>query len=530
MYGGVLCSMFIATSLSYYKRPEIQAALLRHAEDKEIGVMFGLEKFGKRPDALRYEQDVMELAKKKVSSFHCSEELWTNPLAIRTGMARPELDELRKGWDLILDIDCKDWEFAKITTHLFIRALQDHGIHTIGLKFSGNKGFHIIVPFETFPQTVPFEGEIRDVKDLFPEGPRRIALYLLSFITTHYVQITNEEVIFTNEHKIAISKLERLAENSGQSLFPTVSYDSTEVVYSCNHCGHKVYKKEGPEFIHCEQCNSPVEKSFGRSKSNTEKEQIFNWYAVIELDTVLISSRHLYRMPYALHEKSGLASVPIAIENLFTFEKEKAKPELVDGLLDFVDRSNTKVGEALQLLRESFDNTFVPQKEQRITKKLELPKEAIEEKFFPPVIQKILAGLEDGKKRALFILVNFLGSCGWSYEQIEQRVYEWNQSNPEPLREQYLKGQLVAYKKRKEPLLPPSPANRDYYVFITETERQKYGLANPVLVAKRNKERAIKEEKAKAKKAKKAKKITKTTKKSEKIKNKENNKEKAKKN
>jgi DNA-directed RNA polymerase subunit RPC12/RpoP len=495
--------MFVATSLNYYKRKDVQEALLRHAEHKEIGVMFGLQKFGKRPDALHYEQDVLALAKKKVSSFHCSEELWMNPLAIRTGMARDELDDLRIGWDLILDIDCKDWSFAKITTALLVKALQDHGIKTIGVKFSGNKGFHIIVPYETFPQNIPYadeKGEVkeREVKDLFPEGPRRIALYLLSYITNNYVDQDSKEVVFAKQYKVSLSRLEEIAQANGQSLFPTVNYKQVRMEYHCDSCGHtQQAKEEDAEYTTCSSCNFPVEKRFIREQEKLHTESIFNWLSVVELDTVLISSRHLYRMAYSLHEKSELASVPVALDKIVSFSKQDAKPDVVDTSLSFVDRSKAIQGEANQLFITAFDQTFVPPRKKREIKKLELPTEAVEEKYFPPVIQQILAGIDDGKKRALFILINFLGSCGWGYEQVEQRVYEWNENNPEPLREQYLKGQLSSYKKRQEPLLPPSPTNRDYYVFITEAQRKEYGVRNPVKEAIANKEKALELEKKK---------------------------------
>ena len=42
-------------------------------------------------------------------------------------------------------------------------------------------------------------------------------------------------------------------------------------------------------------------------------------------------------------------------------------------------------------------------------------------------------------------------------------VYEWNERNPEPLKEQYLKGQLSQLRRDKQILPPPSCANQDYY-------------------------------------------------------------------
>ena len=135
------------TCLRFYKRKDIQDAIVAHARGKEAGVRYG-EGFGKRPDVINYPGEVLELAKRGVTSFHASEERWENPLELNSSNSRKDLDELRIGWDLVLDIDCIDWELAKLTTHLFIKALKENGVNCISCKFSGNKGFHIGVPFE----------------------------------------------------------------------------------------------------------------------------------------------------------------------------------------------------------------------------------------------------------------------------------------------------------------------------------------------------------------------------------------------
>ena len=61
---------------------------------------------------------------------------------------------LRKGWDLVIDIDCPYWPYSKIIADLVVKALRHHHISAISAKFSGNKGFHIGVPFEAFPQKI----------------------------------------------------------------------------------------------------------------------------------------------------------------------------------------------------------------------------------------------------------------------------------------------------------------------------------------------------------------------------------------
>jgi predicted RNA-binding Zn-ribbon protein involved in translation (DUF1610 family) len=511
--------MFIATSLSYYKNLQVREQLVTQAEHKEISVMYGPEKFGKRPDTLTYENDVLELAKKKASSFHCSEELWNNPLAITTGASRKDLDALRIGWDLILDIDCPDWMLAKVTTHLFAKALKQHGISAVTVKFSGNKGFHIGVPFESFPSQVPFQGEMRFTKDLFPEGPRKIASYLLSFITENYATVVELEkkVIFDDAFAFSFSDFDEILKKNNKSLvahqcsdcgkiFEMAQEKKSKTIYQCDQCGHVSKPKGFPEVIRCERCTYPVSPSSPSSKNqcphcaSANKPLLkFNLLAVIDVDTVLIASRHLYRMPYSLHEKSGLASLPIAVEDILSFEKHMAKVENISFTHPFLKRTAVVLGEGGQLLVRAFDDTYVPEDVIRPTKTIEVPQEAIPEDFFPPCIRLIMGGLEDGKKRALFILVNFLRVSGWSAEQIKDYVYVWNQNNPEPLKEQYLLGQLAQIKKARAPMPPPNCSNKDYYISLLVCKPDDFcpKIRNPAMYAKRKAELGAKKPKAK---------------------------------
>src|SRR3989338_5883326 len=176
----------------FYKRKDIQDAIIAHAKNKEIGFRY-IDAFGKRPDILTYPKEILELSLRGVTSFHASEELWENPLDLESSKSKKELDQLRSGWDLVLDIDCIDWEFSKLTTNLFIKALKEKGVKDISCKFSGNKGFHIGVPFEAFPP----EAGGQKTKDLFPIAAQKISKYLLDVITKKY--ITKDNTIFFDE-------------------------------------------------------------------------------------------------------------------------------------------------------------------------------------------------------------------------------------------------------------------------------------------------------------------------------------------
>ena len=100
--------------LKHYKRKDVQEAILSSSKDREVSVKFGDNGFGKRPDILNYPNEILEFAKNGVTSFHVSEEHWNNVLALKPELSKRELDELRKGWDLVLDIDCKYWDYSKL--------------------------------------------------------------------------------------------------------------------------------------------------------------------------------------------------------------------------------------------------------------------------------------------------------------------------------------------------------------------------------------------------------------------------------
>src|SRR3989338_2059088 len=228
----------LSTCLKFYKRKDIQLAIIEHARNKEIGMRYN-DKFGKRPDILTYPKDVLELALNGITSFHASEEIWHNPLSISSELPKSELEQLRSGWDVVLDIDCPDWEFSKLTTYLFIKALQDNHVKDISCKFSGNKGFHIGVPFEAFPQEIAQ----KKVKDLFPELPKKISEYLLNHITQKYIRIDNDKIIFDNQFPFTIQQKK---ENTPNTQFICPRCEQTKQIES--------------DYLKCDKCNILMEK------------------------------------------------------------------------------------------------------------------------------------------------------------------------------------------------------------------------------------------------------------------------------
>ncbi|MBI5355303.1 MAG: hypothetical protein HZB68_02495, partial [Candidatus Aenigmarchaeota archaeon] len=81
--------------------------------------------------------------------------------------------------------------------------------------------------------------------------------------------------------------------------------------------------------------------------------------------------------------------------------------------------------------------------------------EKITEERFPPCIKNILSGLRDGKKRSLFVLINYLRSVNWELPEMEKRIFEWNAKNSPSLPQTYVRGQLT-YAARSKPFLPPN--------------------------------------------------------------------------
>jgi DNA primase large subunit len=80
----------------------------------------------------------------------------------------------------------------------------------------------------------------------------------------------------------------------------------------------------------------------------------------------------------------------------------------------------------------------------------------VPEKLFPPCIKNISAGLPDGRKRSLFVLINFLRSSNWNWDDIEKYIFEWNQKNKPPLRENLIRSHIRWSRNRNESIPPPN--------------------------------------------------------------------------
>lgn len=458
--------------IKHYSRPEIAKSILYDSPNKEVVGSFGGVGYAKRPDTIEYENDVMMLVKKGVTSFHISEETWSDPLSLRPGMSKKEQDSLRIAWDLIIDIDCPHWGISKLITHLITQEIKAHKVANVSVKFSGNKGFHIGIPNESFSENFAEE---------FPELPRKICEYLL----------------------------DRIMEKAKQGI------DSI------------LRKEHGDEYF------EKLSEIFEKPQQELIKKGALNPFAIVEVDTIMLNARHLFRMTYSVNEKSGLVSIPINPDKVLNFRKDIAKIENeVFSRFRFLHREDSVKGEADVLVYNAREFSAPRLHEEEINKRFEEMdeksvaemeyeefKEKIPEKYFPESIKKfLLANFSDGKKRAIFVLKNFLSSVGWDFEEIEKRLFDWNKEFDEPLRESILRGQLLNLKgsmKNGRIMMPPNFDTNTYYMEIIGDHPDYKRAKNPVSLAIRQfkvlRDQEEKEEKKLEKQKKKEDKKTKST-------------------
>ncbi len=462
----------------YYSRPDVQKAIFKFSKNREISPRY-FDGFGKRPDTFQFRGDIMGLAKKGATSFHCSEELWEDPLKLKTDMNVDEKNELRIGWDLLIDIDCEHGiEYSKLAAEAIIETFRQHRIKNMGVKFSGGKGFHILVPWKAFPK------EINGVetKNLFPEIPRKLVAYIRNYSAGVLKSILPEEFEEEIKDKLKTGYIcKKCGDFSTEFRYVEFKCEKCQVFETkklkigtkgkppkCYKCKNEMNFKPLKRFIACERCNL---NSISNPENFTEEEM--DIYSLMGLDLVLVSPRHLFRMPYSLHEKTALSSIVLNSSELNKFTFKDADPLRIK-IKDFMPKCEDN--EAERFVMQALDWA----KTAGIDKELEkntsgkyqnfksLKLKNLKDSQFPPCIKKILEGVKDGRKRALFALINFFRSIGIEKEGLEKRIYEWNKKNEVSLKKGYINSQLN-WTYRRKPLMPPNC--REFY--------QNLGVCNP---------------------------------------------------
>lgn len=389
--------------LDYYSREDVREAMTKAAFKREVAGVYPTGGYSSRPDMINYPNDILRMVKEGVQEFHCSIERWVNP-----GSIMPEnYSSLRDGWDIILDLDCKDTEHGKEAAKALLWALRKHGLENVSIKFTGGTGFHMGIPWEAFPKEINFEPIAKD----FPKIPRHIANYLRDF--------TRDKLIENLEKRWS---WEEMANIAGVKL--------DDVVY---------------------------------------EDGFINPWKIVDIDPVLISTRHLFRMPYSMNKKSFLVSVPFDIDKIDEFEREWAKSENVNTDLGFLDKWKENEAEVLffEALKWAEKNREEERKERRPVN-IEITS-AVPEDFFPSCIKNILKGLSDGRKRAMFIITSFLRSVKWEWNDIEMRLLEWNDLNQPPLPRNTIMTHIRNH-RRKPDVLPPNCDKDGWYIDVGACE------------------------------------------------------------
>ena len=356
--------------------------------------------------------------------------------------------------------------------------------YPILLHNSGGKGFHIIVPWKAFPEEI---NEVK-TKDMFPEWPRIICEYLKILARPilekeilesgdEYKKLGTEGVkcnscgnLADKHRKVSYFCPSCLIEESSKQLASSEKKEK-----KCGQCRKPMILKEERDFFFCSKCNKDslaIPSNFSQS---------MDVFGILGLDLVLVSPRHLFRTPYSLHEKTAFSSCVLEESEIAHFSPNDADPLKIK-IRDFYPDSFP--GEAKNLIVQALEWNGDR------TRNLEKTEPARERKFeeikvdkssitYPPSIKKILEGMADGRKRALFVLINFFRYLNFTREEVNPKIEEWNKKNDKPLKIGYVKAQLDwAYRNKK--MLPPNydkPYYRDIGIIPEEEEMR---AKNPV--------------------------------------------------
>jgi len=340
--------------------------------------------------------------------------------------------------------------------------------YPILLHNSGSKGFHIIVPWKAFPKQIAGE----PTENLFPELPRIIASYIRfesekqmkkSLPKDFYEQFKDAKI----KKGIKCKKCSEIADKYDlvelycdfckQGEQKKINENIVQTKYSCPVCKRDLEIRNSKEVLECQKCRITSNENPNNFSQTIE----IDLFELMGLDIVLVSPRHLFRMPYSLHEKTALSSMVLFPEELDDFELKDANPMKVQ-IRNFMP--DAKEDEAKELVMQALDwhkenqikkNNF----KEKITGKYADYKPIklinISDNQFPPCVNKILLGIADGKKRALFVLINLFRSIGMEQEELEKKIEEWNKKNKPQLKQGYIQSQL-SWSYRKKPIMPPN--------------------------------------------------------------------------
>ncbi|MBT3582221.1 hypothetical protein HN924_01435 [Candidatus Woesearchaeota archaeon] len=409
-------------AIEHYSNPEVMKELARVSQDREVGIVMQGGFFGKRPDIIQYPKEIEALARKGATSFHISQERWFDPMHLSSESTKREIDALRKGWDLIVDIDCPHFDYSTLAAETILEALDVEGVEP-QIKFSGNRGWHIAIPFEAFPDKV---GK-KKTKDMYGEASEAILLYLRNIINKQlWVKIKEKE-----------GDLRKVVERIGKK--PT-SEDISKYIGLDLALGKPRHLIRAPYSLHEKTGLVSITidpkdiKKFDRDWAKPEN--------IKEINDSFLNPEKVKRGS--------------ALELLGSARIEQRQREL--------EKSST--GEVTQI-------TEIEGK--------------VHENKFPPCMKLILNGLTDGRKRGLFALLNFLKCCNWSWQEIEQTIKAWNDKNAEPLKEGYIISQLNWHRRNPKKVPPSNCKEYYVEIGICQPDNICKSIKNPLSYVKRKK-------------------------------------------
>ena len=365
--------------------------------------------------------------------------------------------------------------------------------YPILLHNSGGKGWHIIVPWQAFPE----EMNSVPTKEMFPEWPRIICEYLKvisrDFLEKEILE-SGTEYQKLGKEGVKCNSCGNLAEKFQELTYycercrikETFKTKEEKKPRKCSHCRKEMLLADEKEFHICQKCQIDSRQEPENFSSSIDI------FGILGLDLVLVSPRHLFRCPYSLHEKTGFASVVISEEELDNFNPKDAEPLKVQ-IRNFLP--NSEKNEARTLLVRSLEWHGDRVRHQVVKEEIKEKKTKFEEisvdkssLVYPPAVKKILEGMDDGRKRGLFILINFFRCLGFTREETEKKVEEWNKKNPKPLKVGYVKSQ-IEWTFRQKKMLPPN-YDKPYYKDIgVSPDDEELRLKNPVSYAIRKSRR-----------------------------------------
>jgi endogenous inhibitor of DNA gyrase (YacG/DUF329 family) len=328
---------------------------------------------------------------------------------------------------------------------------------------------------------------------MFPEWPRIICEYLKT-ISRDFLE---KEISETEEHKKLSTMKGIKCNNCGNMVdamkeiqyycpFCKISETSrltAEKPRKCAQCGKEMIKKSVLEFYPCKKCMLDSAKNPGNFSSSLDI------FAILGLDLVLVSPRHLFRCPYSLHEKTGFSSVVLSEQELEKFQPKDADALKVK-IRDYYPEPEKNEAQNLLISALEWNGARTRQKESSKEKseskfegkkniEINVDKSSIK---YPPIIKKMLEGMDDGKKRALFVLLNFFRSLNFTQEEIKSKIEEWNKKNKKQLKEGYIQAQ-IEWTFRQKKMLPPNYDKPFYKDIAFSPDDEDLRIKNPVSYA-----------------------------------------------